>query len=74
MLLHVYCARYDAPPTPPVYAIHYTILVMTISYTGQPMAQTGSYAITTSFIISAVIPYRVQSRKRVRGVKGYTYT
>jgi len=33
-LLQYYCtyvARYDAPPAPPVYAIHYTILVMAIS-------------------------------------------
>jgi len=35
ILLHVYCARYDDPPTPPLYAIHYTILVMTISCKGQ---------------------------------------
>jgi len=35
ILLHVYCARYDAPPTPPLNAIHYTILVMAISCKGQ---------------------------------------
>ena len=31
ILLHVYCARYDAPPIPALYAIHYAILVMAIS-------------------------------------------
>jgi len=36
ILLHVYCAIYDAPPTPLVYAIHHTLLVMTISCNGQP--------------------------------------
>jgi len=41
ILLHVYCARYDAPPTPPLYAIHYTILVMAISCKGQCMACKG---------------------------------
>ena len=35
ILLHVYCARNDAPPTPLLYAIHYTILVMAISCKGQ---------------------------------------
>jgi len=39
ILLHVYCARYDAPPTPPLYAIHYTILVMAISCKGQVITQ-----------------------------------
>ena len=34
-LLHVYCAIYDAPPTPLVYAIHNTILIMAISCKGQ---------------------------------------
>jgi len=31
ILLHVYCARNDAPLAPPLYAIHYTIWVMAIS-------------------------------------------
>ena len=35
ILLHVYCAIYDAPPTPLVYAIHHTILVIAISCKGQ---------------------------------------
>jgi len=30
ILLHVYRATYDAPPDPLVYAIHHTILAMTI--------------------------------------------
>jgi len=37
--LHVYCARYDAPPTPPWYAIHYTILVRAISCKFQDRTQ-----------------------------------
>jgi len=35
ILLHVYCAIYDAPPTPLLYAIHYTILATAISCEGQ---------------------------------------
>jgi len=35
--LHVHCAIYDAPPTPPVCAIHHTILVTAISCKGQPV-------------------------------------
>jgi len=35
VLVHVYCAIYDPPPTPLVYAIHHTISVMTISCKGQ---------------------------------------
>jgi len=35
ILVHVYCAMYDAPPTPLWYAINPTILVMTISCKGQ---------------------------------------
>ena len=35
ILLHVYCAIYDAPSTPPWCAIHHTILVMAISCKGQ---------------------------------------
>ena len=31
MLLHIYCAIYDAPATPHLYAMHNTILPMTIS-------------------------------------------
>jgi len=31
ILLYVYCALYDAPTTPLLYAIHHTILVMAIS-------------------------------------------
>jgi len=41
MLLHVYCAIYDAPPTPLLYAIHHTILAMAISCKGQ--ASGGSF-------------------------------
>jgi len=41
--VHVYCARYDAPPIPPWYAIHYTILVMAISCKGQ-LGEGGSAA------------------------------
>jgi len=36
ILLHVYCAIYDAPLTPLLYAIHHTILAITISCKGQP--------------------------------------
>jgi len=36
MLLHVYCAIYEAPPTHLLYAMHTTILVMAISCKGQP--------------------------------------
>ena len=32
-----------------------------------PMAQTGSYAMTTSFIISEVIPYRAKQNGKVKG-------
>jgi len=35
ILLHDYCVIYDPPPTPLLYAIHHTILVMTISCKGQ---------------------------------------
>ena len=35
ILLHIYCAIYDAPLTPRLYAIHNTILVMAISGKGQ---------------------------------------
>jgi len=35
LLSHDYCAMYDPPPTPRVYAMHYTILVMAISCKGQ---------------------------------------
>jgi len=35
MLLHVYCAIYEAPPTHHLYAMHTTILVMAISCKGQ---------------------------------------
>ena len=35
ILLDDYCAIYDAPPTPPLYAIHTTILAMALSYKGQ---------------------------------------
>ena len=35
--LHVYCAIYDAPPTPLVYAVHHTISEMAISCKGQRM-------------------------------------
>jgi len=35
ILLHVHCALYDAPPTPLVYTIHRTVLVMAISCKGQ---------------------------------------
>ena len=34
LLLHGYCAIYDSPPTPLVYAIQHTILVMAISCKG----------------------------------------
>jgi len=35
MLLHVYCAIYEAPPTHHLYAMHTTILAMAISCKGQ---------------------------------------
>jgi len=35
LLLHDDCAIHAPPPTPPVYAIHHTILVMAISCKGQ---------------------------------------
>jgi len=35
MVLHDYCAVYALPPTSRVYAIHHTILVITISCKGQ---------------------------------------
>jgi len=35
MPLHVYCAIYEAPPTPHLYAMHNTILVMAILCKGQ---------------------------------------
>jgi len=39
ILLHIYCAIYDALPTPLLYAIHHTILVMAISCKGQVSPQ-----------------------------------
>jgi len=36
ILLRDFCAIYDLPPTLPVEAVHYTILVMAISCKGQP--------------------------------------
>jgi len=36
ILLHDYCAIYDPPPTPLLYAIHHTILVMAMSCKGPP--------------------------------------
>jgi len=38
ILLHVYCARCDPPPTPPLYAIHHTIFVMEILCKGHMVA------------------------------------
>jgi len=35
LLLHYFCAVYDPPPTPLVYAIHHTIWVKAISCKGQ---------------------------------------
>jgi len=43
ILLHVYCAIYDAPPTPLWYAIHHTILVMAISCKGQTPEHSDLY-------------------------------
>ena len=40
ILLQCYCAIYDPPPTPLVYAIHHAILVMAISCEGQAPAHT----------------------------------
>jgi len=34
IIVHVYCAIYDAPPTPLWYATHHTILAMAISCKG----------------------------------------
>jgi len=39
ILLHDYCAIYDAPRDPPVYAIHHTMLVMAISCKGQSTSE-----------------------------------
>ena len=41
ILLHDYCATYDAPRRPPLYAIHKIILALAISCIGQPRAQAG---------------------------------
>jgi len=38
ILLHAHCAIYAPPPTLPLYAIHHTILAMTISCKGQTTA------------------------------------
>jgi len=35
ILLRDFCAMYELPPTLPLYAIHHTILIMTISCKGQ---------------------------------------
>jgi len=40
ILLHVYCAIYDARPTPLVYAIQDTILIITVSCNGQETEDT----------------------------------
>jgi len=49
ILLHVYCAIYDAPPTPLLYATHHTILVMAISCKGQ-LERRHCSSILTSWI------------------------
>ena len=41
ILLHAHCAIYAPPPTPPLYAIHYTILVLAISCKGQTGRRAG---------------------------------
>jgi len=46
ILLHVYCARHNAPPTPPLYAIHYTILIMAISCKGQAVTAISAPGLT----------------------------
>jgi len=59
MLLHVYCAIYDAPPTPLLYAIHHTILVMAISCKGQHLAhaaQRAQLVALHTLIINALPP------------------
>jgi len=42
LLLHDHCAIYARPPTPPLYGIHHTILVMAMSCKGQ-VALEGVY-------------------------------
>jgi len=40
IVLHDYCASYAPPPTPLVYDIHHTILVMVILCEGQVIPKT----------------------------------
>jgi len=49
ILLHAHCAIYAPPPTPLVYAIHNTLLVMAISCKGQEWASFGLYKIMFCF-------------------------
>jgi len=44
ILLHDHCGVYAPPPTSPLYAIHHTILAMSISWKGQAPVQCGAYA------------------------------
>jgi len=77
ILLHVYCAIYDAPPAPLVYATHHTILVIAISCKGQvttptvriveavPAASTTLYTGTFLLDESLMPTRRVGVRARV---------
>jgi len=66
ILLHVYCAIYDAPPTPLVYAIHHTILVIAISCKGQLATQRHALALGTG----RVCVCRVSGRRHQSADKG----
>ena len=51
MLLYIYCAIYDAHPTPLLYATHHTILVMATSSKGQHRLGRSVYGPYPSFLL-----------------------
>jgi len=50
--LHDHCAVYAPPPTPPLYALHQTVLVMAISCKGQVPRQRSSFGLTPCVCIN----------------------
>ena len=69
ILLHVYCAIYDALPTPLLYAIHHTILIMAISCKGQPVQPAPvSHAQSLPIIVRQLLVQliRIETRIEIR--------
>ena len=74
LLLHDYCALYDPPSTPLLYAIHHTILVMPISSKGQQTGRphTGTKSATLFQQVKNASTKRARpNRKRYRLGGGY---